>query len=43
MEIKKKKQEMGLVLDLFDIIEVIVQIIGWLIRGIFHLIAKLLN
>lgn len=40
---KRKKRKWDWLLELFDLIEVIAQIIGWLVRGIFHFIAKILK
>lgn len=40
---KRKKKKWEWILELFDVFDVLIQIIWWLIRAAFHLIAKILN
>ncbi|NRD76994.1 hypothetical protein HPT25_05730 [Bacillus sp. BRMEA1] len=40
---KRKKRKVDWLFDVFDIVEIIGQILVWAIRGLFHLIAKILN
>jgi hypothetical protein len=40
---KRKKRKWDWLLDLFDVAEVIGQILWWMIRGIIHLVAKILH
>jgi hypothetical protein len=40
---KRKKKKWDGLLEIFDVIEVVGQIIWWLIRGVFHLIANILK
>jgi len=40
---KRKKQKWDWLLDLFDIFELLGQVLWWMIRGVFHLIAKLFD
>ncbi|MGG1401387.1 hypothetical protein ABE288_26725 [Bacillus salipaludis] len=43
MKKKRKKKKWDWVLEIFDVIEVMGQILLWLIRGIFHVITKIMH